>query len=290
MGITGKKRVAESFEHKRMKQYMFENLHANNHIKKMELEYNVECRRADLYAELADGRKVAIEFQNSKISVAEIVERTKLYNENNIFVLWILNGVSYKRIPRNEDVKNVSMEEEKLHRMYKGRVYYMNMSKLGLESFIYPLHFTKCFDNTFKKGIFPKYYAKKRSIVCGSSPSLELVFMDPKKSFKLARFRDRSIESQCYDDLKVNIKRYCVLKHRGCGRKWNHDTTLKIPVRTIISRIEKKYGFFLPYNIMKWRKKSLKIRKFGLMLDEKNLFKEQILINVADHFNFKSTR
>ena len=114
MGVTGKKRVAESFEHKRMKQYMFENLHANNNIKRMELEYNVECRRADLYGELTNGRKFAIEFQNSKISVAEIVDRTKLYNENGIFVLWILNGISYKRTPQNEDGKNISIEEDGL--------------------------------------------------------------------------------------------------------------------------------------------------------------------------------
>ena len=136
MGVTHKKRVAESFEHKRMKQYMFENLHANNNIKRMELEYNVKSRRADLYGELIDGKKFVIEFQNSKISVAEIVERTKLYNENNMFVLWILNGVSYKRTPQNEDEKYISIEEDRLHRMYKGRVYYMNMTKQGLESFI----------------------------------------------------------------------------------------------------------------------------------------------------------
>jgi hypothetical protein len=161
------------------------------------------------------------------------------------------------------------------------------MSKQGLESFIYPLHFTKCFDNTFKKGIFPSYYAKKRSIVCGSSPSLELVFMDPKKSFKLARFRDKSIESQCYDDIRVTIKRYCVLKHKENGRNWSSDATLQIQVKAIMSRLKKKYGYFLPYNIMKWRKKALKIRRMGFMLDENRMFKEQILINVADHFNFK---
>lgn len=119
MGVTGKKRVAESFEYMRMKQYMFENLHANNNIKRMELEYNVECRRADLYGELRDGRKFTMEFQNSKISVEEIVKRTKFYNQNGIFVLWILNGISYKRIPHNEDGKNISIEEDKLHRMYK---------------------------------------------------------------------------------------------------------------------------------------------------------------------------
>ncbi|MBY8986341.1 MAG: hypothetical protein KGD65_14800 [Candidatus Lokiarchaeota archaeon] len=285
MGVTHKKRVAESFEHKRMKQYMFENLHANNNIKRMELEYNVKSRRADLYGELVDSKKFVIEFQNSKISVAEIVERTKFYNENNMFVLWILNGVSYKRIPQNEDEKYISIEEDRLHRMYKGRVYYMNMTKQGLESFIYPLHFTKCFDNTFKKGIFPKYYEKRRSIVCGNSPSLELVFMDPKKSFKLARFRDNSIEQQCFNDIKVNIKRICILTHRERGRDWNLDTTLKIQIRIIISRLEKKYGFFLPYNLMKWRKKALKIRKFGFMLDENRMFKEQILINVVDHLS-----
>jgi len=103
MSVIGKKRFAESFEHKRMKQYMFENLHAKNNIKRMELEYNVESRRADLYGELMDGKKFVIEFQNSKISVNEIIERTKLYNEKNMFVLWILNGVSYKRTPKNED-------------------------------------------------------------------------------------------------------------------------------------------------------------------------------------------
>ena len=169
--------------------------------------------------------------------------------------------------------------------MYKGPVYYMNMTKQGLESFIYPLHFTKCFDNTFKKGIFPSYYAKKRSIVCGSSPSLELVFMDPKISFKLARFRDKSIESQCFDDIRVTIKRYCVLKHKESGRKWNDKTALQISVRTIISYLEKKYGYFLPYNLMRWRKKALEIRKVGFMLDENRMFKEQILINVCDHLN-----
>jgi competence CoiA-like predicted nuclease len=268
MGITHAKRVAESFEHKRMKQYMFENLHTNNDIKRMELEYNVKSRRADLYGELADGKKFVIEFQNSKIRVEEIVERTKLYNENEMFVLWILNGVSYNRTPQNEDGKNISIEEDKLHRMYKGRVYYMNMTKQGLESFIYPLHFTKCFDVTFKKWIFPKYYAKKRSIVCGSSPSLELVFMNSKKSFKLARFRDKSIEQQCFDDIKVNIKRICALKHRESKRSWDLETSLQIQVKTIISHLEKKYGYFLPYNLMKWRKKALKIRKVGFMLDE----------------------
>jgi len=184
----------------------------------------------------------------------------------------------------------ISMEEDRLHRIYKGRVYYMNMTKKGLESFIYPLHFTKCFDVTLKKGIFPKYYAKRRSIVCGSSPSLELVFMDPKKSFKLARFRDKSIEQQCIDDIKVIIKRFCVLKQRENKRNWNSETALKIRVRTIISRLERKYGFFLPYNLMKWRKKVLKIRKFGQMLDEDRMFKEQILINIADYFNFNTVR
>ena len=78
--------------------------------------------------------------------------------------------------------------------------------------------------------------------------------MNKKKSFKLARFRDKSIEQQCFDDIRVNIKRMCVLKHRERGRNWNRETSLKIQVKTIISRLEKKYGYFLPYNLMKWRK------------------------------------
>jgi len=57
---------------------------------------------------------------------------------------------------------------------------------------------------------------------------------------------------QCFDDIKVIIKRICVLKHRDSVGKWDNETTLKIQVRTIISRLEKKYGFYLPYNLMKY--------------------------------------
>jgi hypothetical protein len=131
------------------------------------------------------------------------------------------------------------------------------------------------------KSIYPRYYAKKRSIVCGSAPSLELVFMDPKKSFKLARFRDYGIEWDCVYDIKLYIKKYCILKRKKCGRSWNKETRINIPLNFIIPKLEKKYGYFLPYNLMK-QKRRLKIKKFGYMLDENRKYKQQISIKISD--------
>jgi len=200
-------RVAESLEHKMMKRYFYENLRNANNVKKMELEYIVESRRADLYGELANGKKFVIEFQNSKISVEEIVERTKLYNSNDMYVLWILNGVRYNKSPKNEDKKIISVEEDKLHRMYKGRVYYMNMTKDGLQSAIYPLHFTTCLDEKYSSGrAWTARYTKRKSVICGPTPTLQLVFMESKRSFRLARFKDKNIQWSCVEEIMQIIK------------------------------------------------------------------------------------
>ena len=69
--------------------------------------FTVESRRVELYAELANRKKFVIEFQNVKIDVEEIIERTKLYNENHMCVLWILNEDTYNKNHWNEDKKKL---------------------------------------------------------------------------------------------------------------------------------------------------------------------------------------
>ncbi len=185
---------SESIEHMRMKLYFQDNLPNDNNITKIELELIIGNRRADLYGELTDGKKFVIEFQNTKISPEELKERTFDYSRKEIYVLWILNGIIYNKLPMNQNGIIVSVEEEQLQKMYKGRVYYMNMTKDGLLTPVYPLHFTKYFQYKMDGNgtIRNVRYKKQRSVICGSVPSLELVFTG--KKYKLARLRDVNVE------------------------------------------------------------------------------------------------
>ena len=136
---------SESIEHMRMKLYFQDNLPNDNNITNIDLERMIGNRRADLYGELFDGKKFVIEFQHTKISPEELKEHTLDYSRKGIYVFWILNGITYNKLPINQDGIIVSIEEEQLQKMYKGRVYYMNMTKDGLLTPVYPLHFTKYF-------------------------------------------------------------------------------------------------------------------------------------------------
>ena len=274
----GKK--SESIEHMRMKLYFQDNLPSDNNITKIELERMISNRRADLYGELSDGKKFVIEFQHTKISPEELKERTLDYSRKGIYVLWILNGITYNKLPMNQDGILVSIEEEQLQKMYKGRVYYMNMAKDGLLTPVYPLHFTKYFQYKMDGNGMIRYvrYKKQRSVICGSIPSLELVFTG--KKYKLARFRDVNVEWSCIKEINQYISDICKQK-LSKKKKKEELISLRIPTRDIISHFKDKYGYFIPYNALRW-KKGIKILKQEYMLDDKNHFREQIEIRIED--------
>lgn len=274
---------SESIEHMRMKLYFQDNLPNDNNITKIDLERMIGNRRADLYGELANGKKFVIEFQHTKISPEELKERTLDYSRKDVYVLWILNGITYNKLPINQDGILISIEEEQLQKMYKGRVYYMNMTKDGLLTPVYPLHFTKYFQYKRSGNRMMHFvrYKKQKSIICGAVPSLELVFTG--KKYKLARFRDVNVEWACIKEINQYISDVC--KQRLSKKKRKKQLiSLRIPTRDIIACFKDRYGYYIPYNTLKW-KKGIKIQKHGYMLDEKDHFREQIEINLKDFIN-----
>ena len=177
----------------------------------------------------------------------------------------------------------VSVEEEQLQKMYKGRVYYMNMTKDGLLTPVYPLHFTKYFQYKMDGNGMIRYvcYKKQRSVICGAIPSLELVFTG--KKYKLARFWDVNVEWSCIREINQYISDICKQK-LSKKKKREKLISLRIATKDIISHFKDKYGYYIPYNALRW-KKGIKIQKNGYILDDKNHFREQIEIKIDDFIN-----
>lgn len=66
---------------------------------------------------------IAIECQVSKISLKELIERTKKLNQKGYYVLWVLHPKNYCKIVRDNIVRPTAVEKY-LHKNYFGRVYY----------------------------------------------------------------------------------------------------------------------------------------------------------------------
>ena len=103
-----------------------------------------------------------MEIQHSMILETELIERTKDYNNNGIYVLWILNGASYDRYQRIEAGFQLSKSEKYLQKMYQQRTYYLNMTKEGLNSFVYSLHFSNYYESKYSNLGF-KHYRRSKS-------------------------------------------------------------------------------------------------------------------------------
>ena len=95
--------------------------------------------------------------------------------------------------------------------------------------------------------------------------------------------RDVNVEWSCIKEINQFISDICrqILSKR---KKKADLETLRIPTRDIISHFKDKYGYYIPYNALRW-KKGIKIQKHGYMLDDKNHFKEQIEIKTDDFIN-----
>ena len=131
--VSMKSTHSESQSHKLMKHLLHDFLYLNNNsIISRALEKYFGNRFADVYFKLKDGHEIVIEIQNSKISVKEIIKRTKDYNGKGAHVLWILHGegkcAASAKYPRDQKQVKISPAEKFLHGMYGGRVYYMNIS------------------------------------------------------------------------------------------------------------------------------------------------------------------
>ncbi|MFW9970605.1 MAG: competence protein CoiA family protein [Candidatus Odinarchaeota archaeon] len=192
---------SESFYHKAIKKLIFKYISENNkNIVEKSLEKYIGNRRADVYFKMKSGEQIVVEIQNSKISIKEIINRTEHYNNSGIYVLWILYGngscVASPKFPEDKKNIKVSTSENFLHRMYYGRVYYVNMHFYQERITISPpfaLHFSlssnkknhKLFQNNYEN-----YYIKNANFT--KIPSWSLVWVNY-NGFKLARFYDENI-------------------------------------------------------------------------------------------------
>ena len=236
---------AESSFHKTIKLLLYKHLYENDgSIVKRSLEKYFGNRYADVYFKFDTGKEVVVEVQNSKITVKDIIARTKDYNEKGIFVLWMLYGegkcVASPKKPIDAKSIRVSLAENYLHRMYGGRVYYVNLeirrNKASLKT-PFALHYSKPIKKKKQalfKNRYDSYFIRDSNFT--TIPNWNIMCTEF-AGFKIARFYDKNIKSL----LKENILNFYKIEKKG-------GISDKKFVREVIRSFRKKYGLFLVYN------------------------------------------
>ncbi len=238
---------AESYSHRAIKLFLYKYVHENDKsVVKRSLEKFLGNRFADVYFKLKTGQEVAIEVQNSKISPKEILERISDYNKQGVFVLWILYGegkcVASPKHPIDAKCVKISLAENALHRIYGGRVYYVNLdirnNKAALQT-PFALHFSKPIKKKMR-GIFKTRYDSYffRDSVFTQIPSWNILCTEF-SGYKIARFYDKNLKTVLKEKI-VNI--YNKEKKEGSREK-------RI-IRVISKAFEKKYGLYMIYYVI----------------------------------------
>ena len=235
---------AESHFHRAIKLFLYKYIYENDKfVAERSLEKYFGNRYADIYFKLNTGKEIVVEVQNSKISVKEIRARTKDYNEKGIFVLWMLFGdgkcVASPKSPKDVKTIRISLAENYLHRMYGGRVYYVNLdisrNKASLKT-PFALHYSKPIKKKKQrlfKNRYDSYFIRNSNFI--SIPNWTLLCTEF-AGFKIARFYDKNIKSL----LKENILKFYKISKKGSDNDKNF-------VRDVIKSFKKKYGMYMIY-------------------------------------------
>jgi hypothetical protein len=268
----------ESKVHKIMKAYFFEKIPHYNAIKDKELEKDFGEKIADVYFLMKNGKEVVVECQNSIISSREIDERNKFYNKKDIYILWILNGngpcVSNQKSPRNQDRVSILKHERKLHNLYRGRVYYMNVSEQRVIHPPYALHLAPYCE--IKEHYDPVFLKHMASTIHTPIKSLSFNLYDFKKK-KLARFFDKNLKHLCFEHINENIKNYCIKYQKTDG----NGVLVKIPLDEIINPIKNRFGYNLPYSLIRFSKKN-NWNYIKYMVNSQNQYVEGLEIKISN--------
>ncbi|NVM18536.1 MAG: hypothetical protein HWN80_12540 [Candidatus Lokiarchaeota archaeon] len=235
---------AESYSHRAIKLFLYKYIYENdNRIEKRSLEKFLGNRFADVYFKLKTGQEIAIEVQNSKISPKEIINRFNDYNKQGVYVLWILYGegkcVASPKYPNDSKLVKISLAENILHRIYGGRVYYVNLdireNKASLQT-PFALHFSKPFKKKLR-GIFKSRYDSYffRDSVFIQIPNWNLLCTEF-SGYKIARFYDKNLKS-------VLKKKIITIYYKEKKAK----TKEKRIIKAILGAFEKKYGQYMIY-------------------------------------------
>jgi len=106
-------KYSESIDHLLIKKFFYDNIPLVNDINTIEQEIKIGNRIADVYVELKNGKKVAIEIQHSRISKSELILRTKEYTQCEAsFKLTLLRRRGFK-LARffDQNLKNLCVAE-----------------------------------------------------------------------------------------------------------------------------------------------------------------------------------
>ena len=242
----------ESFQHLKIKRYLMKNLPQNNNIKLMREEVSIGNRIADIFCKLDNDKKVVIEVQHSMILVKDIIQRTRDYNDNDCYVLWVFNASSFDRFPKNEAGVRVLNFEKACQKMYRGRVYYVNAFDTGDHTPLYPLYF----NNFHEQKLLPvgyEYYRKSRSlksIVLGELENLELKLFK-NWGLRLVRFNDENVRELCFKEIKLFLENQSFLNEIISSLKGLSDKDKLLCA--ITATFGRKYGVDLIYDILKQR-------------------------------------
>ncbi|NVM17016.1 MAG: hypothetical protein HWN80_04820 [Candidatus Lokiarchaeota archaeon] len=251
--IKPKLKQSESFEHLRIKEFFYENIPLDNDIDVIKKEYPIGNRKADIYCKLADGKEIVVEIQHSMILTKDLLQRTKEYNENGCYVLWVFNGSSFERYPKIEDNIPYLSFEKCSHMLYRGRVYYINMTKYGIYSPVYSLHFANYYEKKSANYGFC-YYRKstnKKSVIPSDIPSLTFKTFKS-KGYKLAGFYDENIRKRCVKEITQFLIDYGNIdKEINDIKKLNPHQKKNF---IIIAIYGQKYGLHLIYNVLNYLK------------------------------------
>ncbi len=251
--IIPKKNEAESFEHLRIKEHFYSFLPFDNKIDILKKEYPIGDRIADVYCKLSTGKKIVVEIQHSMILVKDLIQRTREYNENNCFVLWVFNGSSFERYPKVDNNVRILGFEKWCHSLYCGRVYYINMTKSGIHSPVYPAHFANFYELKYSQSGFQFYHRSltKKSFIPSLIPSLKIrTFKN--KGFSLASFYDDNVRTSCLSEITNFLNKYSVLEAEVKKvKKMSRNQKL---LYLVISIYGKKYGLNLLFNILNYLK------------------------------------
>jgi len=250
--IIPKKNEAESFEHLRIKEHFYSFLPFDNKIDVIKKEYPIGDRIADVYCKLSNGKKIVVEIQHSKILVKDLIQRTKEYNENNCFVLWVFNGSSFERYPKIEDNVRILGFEKWCHMIYRGRVYYINMTKT-FHSPVYPVHFANNYELKYSKSGFQFYHRSltKKSFIPSFIPSLKIKTFK-NMGFNLAGFYDDNVRKSCLSEITQFLNKYSALEKEV--KKIKKMSRNQKMLYLIVSIFGDKYGLNLLFNILNYLK------------------------------------
>jgi len=273
---------SESFAHKVIKQLIYKQiLKHNSNIVGTSLEKYFEERRADVYFKFKSGKEVVVEIQNSRISSKEITQRTKYYNLRGIYVLWILYGqgncVGSIKIPAHGKDKKISPAEMRLHQLYGGRVYYVNINSYE-DRTTATKPYALCFSNSDK--IQPILFRKNfdsffiRNVNYSFIPNWNLMCKTINK-YKIARFYDKNSKYALANMVKQFATRYDVFK----DKKYTKSKYTKKFLKMINNFFQDEYGKFIIVDAI-----------IKLVVYDKLLLNKQYLVKYKKNLKKKAKR